>query len=224
MLYQQYKLLRVMIMEKKSTRVLLTTLVCVVSVALIIGVIAIFYYFIYSPPVPENTSEDYGIEGINVEEYFQENSEIVAKIPVKDSKTINNEKEALNNYTERGFSECTISTNYDIDGNYGDSVEITDSSEKHPYYETIFVTSTNELWNVMEVNGTIIANPLSYNEQSTRGAPILITEKETITSYDNKENVFYETIPNESEVIVITVDRIDAETLENLTVEEINKL
>lgn len=211
-------------MEKKSTRVLLTTLVCVVSVALIIGVIAIFYYFIYSPPVPENTSEDYGIEEINAEEYFQENSEIISKIAVKDSKTISNEKKTLNNYSDRGFSECTISTNYDMDGNFGDSAEVSGSSENHPYYEAIFVTSNSEIWNVMEVNGTIIANPLSYNEQSKRSAPILISESDTIVSYDNVNNNFYETIPNESEVIVITVDRIDAETLEKLTVEEIDKL
>ncbi len=211
-------------MKKKSTRVLLTTLVCVVCVALIAVVIAIFYKFIYSPPADEDLLEKYGIEEINAEEYFQENSEIVAKIPVEDSKTINNEKEALNNYADRGFSECTILTNYDIDGNFGETAEITGSSEKHPYYETIFVTSNNELWNIMEVNGTIIANPLSYNEQSTRGAPLLVTEADTVTSYDNKANVFYETIPNENEVIVITVERIDAETLENLTVEEIDKL
>lgn len=211
-------------MENKSKKALLTTLVCVVALALIAGVIAIFYYFIYSPPVPENTSEDYGIEEINAEEYFQENSEIISKIAVKDSKTISNEKDTIQNYTDRGFSECTISTNYDMDGNFGETAEISGSSEKHPYYETIFVTSSNELWNVMEVNGTIIANPLSYNEQSTRGAPILISESDTIVSYDNVNNNFYETIPNESEVIVITVDRIDAETLENLTVEEIDKL
>ena len=130
----------------------------------------------------------------------------------------------MNNYSDRGFSECTISTNYDMDGNFGDSAEVSGSSENHPYYEAIFVTSNSEIWNVMEVNGTIIANPLSYNEQSKRSAPILISESDTIVSYDNVNNNFYETIPNESEVIVITVDRIDAETLEKLTVEEIDKL
>ena len=211
-------------MEKKSKKALLTALVCVVALALIVGVIAIFYYFIYSPPVPENNSGDYSIEEVNAEEYFQEKSEIISKTAVKDSKTISNEKEALNNYSERGFSECAISTNYDMDGNFSVPVEVSGSSEKHPYYEAIFVTANNEIWNVMEVNGTIIANPLSYNEQSKRSAPILISEGDTIVSYDNINNNFYETIPNENEVIVITVDHIDAETLEKLTVEEIDKL
>ena len=211
-------------MENKSKKALLTALVCVVALALIAGVIAIFYKFIYSPPAEEDILRKYGIEEINAEEYFQNNSEIVAKIAVKDSETISNEKDTIQNYTDRGFSECTISTNYDMDGNFGETAEISGSSEKHPYYEAIFVTSNNEIWNVMEVNGTIIANPLSYNEQSTRGAPILVTETDTITSYDNKATIFYETIPNESEVIVITVEHIDAHTLDNLTVEEIVKL
>ena len=211
-------------MEKKSTKKLLITLACVIGVALIVGVFVVYYFSNQNHTKNIDYLKKYGIEEVNAEEYFQENSEIVSKTPAQESKTIHNEKEALNNYTERGFSEHTISTSYDMNGNFSDSVEISDSSEKHPYYEAIFVTSNNEIWNIMEVNGTIIANPLSYNEQSTRTAPILVTESDTITSYDNVSNFFYETIPNESELIVISVDRIDAETLEKLTVEEIDKL
>ncbi len=212
-------------MKKKSTRVLLTTLVCVVCLALIAVVIAIFYYFIYSPPVTENVSENYGIEEINAEEYFQEKSTVVSVTPVSNSKNIHNEKVVTENILGRGFNTTSIITNYDMDGEYYDDMEISaDSSKKHPYYETIFLSSNNEIWVIMEINGFVFANPISYNEQSQGKAPVLISETETITSYANQTGAFYETIPNEDEVIVITVDHIDAETLENLTVEEIDKL
>jgi hypothetical protein len=42
--------------------------------------------------------------------------------------------------------------------------------------------------------------------------------------YDSDANMFYETIPHESELIVKTVDRIDAETLDTLTVGVIARL
>lgn len=214
-----------MIMEKKSTRVLLTSLVCVVCVALIAVVIAIFYYFIYSPPMPEDNTDTYGIEEINAEEYFQEKSTVVSVTPINDSKDIHNEKDATENFSGRGFDNLSIITNYDMDGEYYDDVEIsTDSSKKHPFYKTIYISSTNEIWVIMEINGFVFANPISYNEQSQGKAPVLISETETIISYANQSGVFYETIPNDDEVTVITVDHIDAETLEKLTVEEIDKL
>ena len=45
----------------------------------------------------------------------------------------------------------------------------------------------------------------------------------TVMSYDGTTNRFYETIPNKSSLIVKTVDRIDAETLENLTIGAIDE-
>ena len=46
---------------------------------------------------------------------------------------------------------------------------------------------------------------------------VVISESATITSYDSTTNKFYEIIPDSSMLIVKTVSRIDAETLDNLT-------
>ena len=53
---------------------------------------------------------------------------------------------------------------------------------------------------------------------------LVIAESEIITGYDSSNNMFYETIPDESELIAYVVDRIDAETLDSLTVEVISGL
>ena len=42
-----------------------------------------------------------------------------------------------------------------------------------------------------------------------------------VTEYDSENNMFYETIPKESELIVKIVDKIDSETLNSLTKEVI---
>lgn len=69
-----------------------------------------------------------------------------------------------------------------------------------------------------------MANPVTYNTESGRDVQLLISETETVTSYDSAKNKFYVIIPGESEAIVKTVGRIDAETLDKLTVEVIDEL
>ena len=75
------------------------------------------------------------------------------------------------------------------------------------------------------MKGSVIANPVGYNmESNAHGAQLILSESEVITSYDSVTNSFYESIPNESELIVKTVNHIDAETLNSLTVEDIEAL
>lgn len=72
------------------------------------------------------------------------------------------------------------------------------------------------------INGSVVANPVSFNIQSELSVQVIISEKDTVTSYDSTTNKFFETIPDESVLLVITVDRIDAETLNSLTIGEID--
>ena len=74
------------------------------------------------------------------------------------------------------------------------------------------------------MNGTIAANPVFYNEQSELPAQLIITETDSLVSYDSSKNKFYETVPINLALIVKKVDTINAETLEKLTIEEIDSL
>ena len=53
---------------------------------------------------------------------------------------------------------------------------------------------------------------------------LLFSESEELTSYDNQTDQYFVTIPSDSAVIVKTVDRIDAQTINSITDEEMDNL
>ncbi len=162
---------------------------------------------------------------VDADAYFQNNSSIVSEIEVNDSDKVHTETEVYNDFVGRGFVENPIETDYSMNGDYFESEAISNtSSTKHPYYQTSYITSNGDIWIIIEINGAVMANPVSYNLQSGSNVQVIISETETVTSYDSQTNKFYETIPNESELIVKTIGSIDAETLENLTFGDIDEL
>lgn len=175
-------------------------------------------------PVNEEKASAMKTDPVDVEEYYKEKSSIVTSYDVKTSDGIQAEKKAVEDIKERGFEQYPVTYDYSIDGEYIKEQEASGSKETHPIYQTYYASSNGELWTIIVINGSIIANPVSYNMQSERGVQLVISESEVITGYDSEKNVFYETIPNESELIVVVVDKIDAATLDSLTVEVINGL
>lgn len=176
---------------------------------------------------PQNIeeAESYGLERIDADEYYEQNAEIVSEIDAKSSKAVQTEKDVYKELENRGFSQFPIYAEYALDGSFFEEVEISDSSsEKHPMYTTYFASESEELWTIFLINGQIMAKPVSYNLQSSLSAQLIIAESDMITSYDSFTGKFYETIPKESALIVKVVKRIDADTLEKLSVEEIDKL
>lgn len=177
-----------------------------------------------------NSSEDinyenYKVESPDADEYFQQNSQVTEEINANDSNEVLTEAEMVETLVERGFKDVPITTEYTMDGIYNDAFEISDSSSnKHPIYKTYYVTEKDELWTIMVINGDVMAIPVSYNLQSTLGVQVVISESNAVTSYDSSTNKFYKNVPNESVMIVKVVEKIDAETLENLTIEEIDAL
>lgn len=163
-------------------------------------------------------------EPVDVEAYYRENSEIVAEYDVKISEKIQSEKQAVESISERGFEQYPVTYDYSIDGKYLDTNEAKSENEQHPIYQTYYTSSNNELWTIISINGSVIANPVSYNMESERGVQFIVSESNVITGFDSSKNMFYETIPKESELIVYVVDKIDAETLDALTVEVISGL
>lgn len=169
-------------------------------------------------PKPENPSE--------ADDYYWDNAEeVISVMDVNESENVPTEAEVTEILKERGFVDSPITCEYAMDGTYNDEDETTDGSvEKHPMYETYYISADGEVWTVSVINGQIIANPASFNLESELESQLLISESEKITSYNDESNKFYETIPKKSAVIVKMVDRIDAETLDRLTIEEINNL
>ena len=158
-----------------------------------------------------------------VAEYYEDNSEqIVAVEKVEDEAEVFSEKEALAFLAERGFTDYPLTYDYNMDGTYTDEAEASaDSDEKHPMYQTYYVSADNAIWTVFLVGRTITANPASYNLESDLDAQVLVSETETLTSYTEMGNKLYTTIPKESAVRLKIVDQITSRKLNELTFEEV---
>lgn len=158
-----------------------------------------------------------------VEEYYAENSEEIVSVEnAEETDDVLTEKEAIAFMAERGFSSYPLTYDFNIDGTYADEAEASaDSDEKHPMYQTFYVSDSNAIWTVFIIGRSIFANPASYNLESDLDAQVLVSETDTLTSYTEMGNKFYETVPKESAVILKVVDKISSQKLNDLKYEEV---
>lgn len=178
-----------------------------------------------SEAAERSESESDFIEPVDAEEYLNEIGEILKKYDVNSSEGVLSEEAILNMLSERGLDQYPVESNYSVDGGYYETEEISqDPSKKHPTYETYFMGSDESAWHIEIVNGSVYASPFSYNSQEDLKVPVILSETEYITSYDSATNQFFEIIPDSSEITIKVVPKINAELLESLTIEEINKL
>ena len=172
---------------------------------------------------PENDIEEPVPEDIKA--YYEENAAIIDRWSVSDSKTIKTEAEVIDDLQDRGFSDYPAESEYSIDGEYSDAQVISESGkDKHPIYKTYYVNTSGEIWTIMVLDDCTVAYPVTYNMEHGTDVQLIISESEKIVSYDSHANVYYRTIPNSSVLNIKVVNRIDAETLNSLTVEELNDL
>ena len=145
-------------------------------------------------------------------------------VDAKESEEVQTEKDVVTDLRERGFDDFSITYDSTMEGEYSDATAASENSgDKHPMYQTFFVTDNGDVWTVFAINGAVFANPVFFNLESELEGQVLFSESEELTSYDDETNQFFVTIPEESAVIVKVVDRIDADTLNKLTYEEIQK-
>ncbi len=157
------------------------------------------------------------------EQYYSETSTIVRIIDADTSEDTLTENEAQNLLAERGFTAYPITYEYAMGGEFKDD-ETTGSDIRRPMYETDFISENGELWHIFVINGAVMTNPVSYNLNSTRPVLLLLSESKELTSYNSETNKYFVTVPFESTMVVKVVDRIDADTLNEITSEEIDGL
>lgn len=175
------------------------------------------------PSETVDVPEEYTVEAPDADSYYEQNSKIVTVIDAQDSDEVLTEAETCTTLTDRGFTQFPVTSSYSMGGEYYNAEDVeTAGTDKHPIYETYYVASNGDIWTIFMINGVTMANPVSYNLQSDLGVQVMISEFETIMSYDSTTNKFYETIPDKSALLVVTVEKIDAALLETLTVEEID--
>ena len=226
---------------KKDKGVGKTAAIILTAVVLIIFIVALSCLHVIRVPIIEDSAnkdakadqnntdageeislENYRNESPDAEAYFEQNSQIIEKMNVNDSKDVLTEAEVIGLLEERGFKDYPITTEYSMDGKYHDEAVVSNSSDiKHPIYETYYVSSRNDYWIISVIEDDIFANPVSFNMQSSSEERTIVSESDMITSYDSSTNQFYKTIPNQTVMTVKVVDRIDAKALEEMTFEAI---
>ncbi|MBQ9002259.1 MAG: hypothetical protein IJ087_10440 [Eggerthellaceae bacterium] len=156
---------------------------------------------------------------------FGEGVQVVSRTSVEDSLDVDSEETVSRKLKQHGFGSIAITSEYSLKGEYYKAKEVDeDSSEEHPAYEALYVSGSGDLWNILDYNGQIMAYPVSYNLDSSRGVSLVISEKDSVTSYVSETNEFYEIIPAETQLVVGQVDRVDAAALDALTAEELDRL
>lgn len=159
------------------------------------------------------------------DKYYRENSKVVSVVKADEAENVLSETDVYSKLTALGFGQEEVTASYTIDGQYYSPMEISEESTlKHPMYQTYYISSTDELWSIYVIDDVIMVNPVSYNLEKEPEVQVVLTEKDTVMSYDYLTNSFYETVPNETELKVIKIDKISADELDKLTVEEIDKL
>lgn len=171
------------------------------------------------------SGDEYKVETIDADSYFAENGKLLSAVPAPESPSVKTEAETVTELTSRGFDQFPVTSNYDMSGEFLNSAEASGSSpDKHPIYTTYYITENGDYWTIYQINGSIMAFPVSYNMESGSEVQVVISESEKIMSYDGNTNKFYETIPYETSLIVKVVERIDAATIESLTKGAIDEL
>ena len=157
--------------------------------------------------------------------YFSTYSKVLSVTGVEESNTIYSESEAQILFEEKGFNEFEGFTRYSIDGEYLETpIAISENSQdKHPLYESYYYNSNDELWIIYIIDNLVMASPVSYNIEKDLEVQVVFSEQDYVISYDGSTNKYYKNIPQESELIVFRVDKIDADLLNSLTMEKIDE-
>ena len=161
---------------------------------------------------------------VDAESYLEERGQILSETKASDSESVETEAAASESLSSRGFSQDTIVSEFSMDGEYSEAKEVSAAgSSRHPVYETYYTAESGDLWMILSINGAVMANPISYNATAGRTVPVVLSESTFVVSYDNISGRFYETVPDPSELIVVVVDRIDAQTLDRMTAAELDR-
>lgn len=158
-------------------------------------------------------------------EYYNNNAEVIKTENVQEAVDVLSEADAVALLYSRGFATYPITYAYDTSGTYyGDTESDETSIDKHPMYNTFYVSSSGEVWTLYIIGDAVFAYPALFNLENDNANQVIVSESAELVSYDNESNTFFVTIPSEAASSVKIVERIDAETLDNLTREELGNL
>ena len=209
-------------MNNKKIAVL-ATIITIVIIA--IGVVL---YFVLrdgdkkddSDPKDKNNNEESSTDFVDAEQFYNEYSQEVTATDATDPEKMLDEKSAYNLLNERGICGSSITAAYTENGEYYGETEIrADSEDKHPVYQTQYSSENGDEWLIMIIGKSVMACPITFVSLPGDDIPILVSETNTVTGYDNISGKFYDTIPKETVLKIIQVEVVNATSLDSIAEE-----
>lgn len=160
------------------------------------------------------------VEPPDAEALLESYGQILSKTPAADSQQVQSESGLVSDLDSRGLWQFEIVSEYNMSGEYlGESGISSSSNALHPRYSTYYQATNGELWVITCTNGVITAEPFGYNYVDNDGTrvPVMVTETDSICSYDGITNTFFDFVPDATVIRLVKVEKIDSQTLEGLT-------
>ena len=162
------------------------------------------------------------VYNIDEDKYYKENATLYE---IKDAvpEEMFSEAEAIEFLTQKGFTGQPVTYDYTVDCKCIDNCEASaDSSDKHPMYQTYFVSEAGEIWLITITGKTITATPISDDFYSTDSVPLIFAETDHLYCFVSNTKKYYIAAPLKSEGKLMIIDDVNAEALGKLTAEDIN--
>lgn len=205
---------------KKTRKMKMLILMVLLIISVVIAVIVSFFFF-----KKKNGNSQDSLEAIDADKYYKKNSTVLEKIKLSvNNEHVLTEAAAYKLLIDKGFVNHDIYTMYENDGTYH-SAELIDETADicHPIYETIYCTPDEQYWLISIMGDEIVAYPASYNEEHIDRTEVILSESESIFSYDNVTNTLYKNIPKKDILIVKTVVEINADVLNTISEKEMEE-
>ena len=190
----------------------------IAGVVLLLTVLFLLWFFVWRPKelnpemsyTGETRTTDTGRPA--AEEYMSGLGTVTGSIPAPSAGIALTEAVAIRAFAARGFTQAPVAFYYGMDGQYLTEREAQEtSSERHPYYQSIYVTESGAAWLIYTDGDAFLASSLSERTQQ------LVSERDTVRYYDGAANAYYEITPGTGAVEFRQVERIDAQALAALS-------
>lgn len=203
--------------KKKSPAIFVVILIFLIGISLA-AVFFLWNNYLENIWIVETESMEMPDNPTETDDYFWDNATVIDVVTVKDSQDVLTESEVSLLLQERGFTNYPITYKYTIDGEYEGETEIqSDSNEKHPMYQTFYMSDNGDIWTIFVVNGSVIANPVSLNSTLDIDVQVLYADSNQLTSYAEEGNKFYITVPFDETIILKEIDTVDATELNKIS-------
>jgi hypothetical protein len=173
----------------------------------------------------ETETESQNNQDVKYEDYNGTEVIVVSSENVEESKNNKSTADVQAELKDRGFESLLISATYNINGDFDfEYSQNNDIEALHPTYDMVYNNPDNgDQWFIYCYGGQFFAFPITYNQNSGKDVYIVVSEKNSIMSYDCETNTYNEIIPKETDLIIRKVDRIDKKTLDSMTLEVLNE-